>query len=228
MNAITFDGLDHSWAQQNQVNFELKRLFLGLRSSTPWGHMQKALTLAWLCNCKEVANFAWPQAMSYNAEQAKRLEPDLEFNDSPSFMTHEWLKTQHAVGTFIAHVNVACSVALDTPQLLTLNINDHFLLEFKNVRIGPHIRGLRITLPTGGIVFYRDAQLIDGGRFTYLDQQGHKQVSSRKTVVNKILEQATRDLQWTYWYDWHGLLDGSRPIDALKSWMDFSDAASSA
>lgn len=102
------------------------------------------------------------------------------------------IDAQQTVRSFVDHVNFAARCALDTPQPVTLGYGPSSSLTatFENRRLSPSVRGLHITLMTGGAVFLRGAELVPGS-----DAILHKgrAVPSRK-IASAMIEQTALDL----------------------------------
>lgn len=120
------------------------------------GWRSRARTFAWALGHAGIATHPVAHAMGYTGTTMQRMEahgPPWTPESPP-----QDIDAVNKVKAFIRHCEVAAKLALDTPQPITLELTPGELV-FEHVRISDSIKGLRVSLPTGGCVFYRDATL---------------------------------------------------------------------
>lgn len=120
------------------------------------GWRSRARAFAWAMGDARIATHPVAHAMGYTGTTMQRLEAHGPPWTPESMPQH--IDAVNAVRAFIRHCEVAAKLALDTPQPITLTLVPGDL-SFEHVRISGSIRGLRVSLPTGGVLFYRDATL---------------------------------------------------------------------
>jgi hypothetical protein len=135
----------------------------------------RANVLGWALKNYHVGTHPVSHAMGYRESVMRRMEPAGVPWTPESPPQH--IDALQAVRFFVDHVDVAVRCALDTPQPVTLDLSMG-KLTFENVRITKAVRGLRVTLPTGGALFYREASLLPGS--------GEVMLKSRKVPRRRI------------------------------------------
>lgn len=126
------------------------------------GWRWRATVASWALHQHGLTTHPVSHAMGYRDSVVARMEPfGMAFTPETPPQAIDALQ---AMRFFVDHVEVAAKVALDTPQTTTLHLKPKGLepITFQNVRMSRDVRGLLVTLPTGGMRFYRDAMLAPG------------------------------------------------------------------
>lgn len=169
-----------------------------LRNPTMWNYglswVTRSQALSWMIQNPYASMHPVHQYFGYGFEAARHMDtsivawPELDkYLGAPAL-----IDLQRTVRGFIDHVNIAAKCALDTPQPVTLDYGarDRHTITFENRRLSSSVRGLHITLPTGGLVFLRGAELVPGsGAILHKGRA----VPSRK-IAMAIIEQTAFDL----------------------------------
>lgn len=156
-------------------------------------------------------------AMGYRDSVVQRMEPS-GVPHTPEAPPQD-IDALQATRFFVDHVEVACKVALDTPQGTTLHLKPTGLepIRFANVRMSRDVRGLRIILPTGGLLFYRDATLSPGnGSIIY-----NGRAMPRRKIPFDIMTTMAHDLAITHME--RRIIGGEHP--ALESYEQWRESA---
>jgi hypothetical protein len=163
-------GVDHDPAAQAWVNGIRAYIKAGGEPGTfaanlDWGGV--AWTFAWLMNTSHLKGMHILQALGYDFDEAMHM-------DAHGIESAGWQGPGNATilaqvhgEMFTENVYLASKIALDSAQPVTIDVGPvkdgenrpAHRITFENVRLTPQVAGLRITLPTGGIVFLRDMGL---------------------------------------------------------------------
>lgn len=161
------DELMHAFAQQDRYGQRIIPESLSLeyaivnagrepRPADKIGWRSRARSFSWALGHPEVSSHPIAHAMGYTGTTMQRMEAHGVPWTPESPPQH--IDAVNRVKAFIRHCEVAVKLALDTPQPITLDMAPG-RLAFEHVRISDSIKGLRVSLPTGGNLFYRDATL---------------------------------------------------------------------
>ena len=161
-----------------------------------WHWEHKSHALARLISSKEAVGipylmlFGVPNG-SEDTGQSNCGMPDYDLEATP---TAAQLKAETAFKSFVEHVHIAATCALDSPQEVTVgDASASNLIKFRNSRLSPTLRGLVISLPSGGVLFFRDAKYdLSTGSIVY----GRNTRISKKTLARKIIMRYAEDLAW--------------------------------
>lgn len=155
-------------------------------------------TFAWLMGDIASRDVPHLQSLGFDFDTALRIDGGI----AESWKTYaESLQAAMPLGEqLIENVNIAAKVALDSPQPVTIDVgpkddagNTSFVITFENVRLSPQVAGLRITLPTGGVVFLRDVGInTETGDIVRRKHDTLRRVSNRH-IARRIVEQLARD-----------------------------------
>lgn len=131
-------------------------------------------------------------------------------------------EAREAFDAFAEHVFIAATCALDSPQLVT--VGDAYasnLIRFRNTRLSPGLRGLLISLPTGGVHFLRDARYDLSFGAIRIRQGSLGDASARigkKALALRILRDCAMDFAWMANFAERFHLDYPAALKAWKIW----------
>lgn len=175
----------------------------------------RAKVAAWALNDARITTHPISHALGYRDSVMRRMEPaGTPWTPESAPQAIDAVKRVEA---FVRHVDVAAKVALDTPQPVTLDLSMGKVV-FENVRVSPSIRGLRITLPTGGWRFYREAKLTTGGKITMGD--GTRPLATKRIPMDIFYQLGLDMYIWTKWCSRHGFNVGRHDLTRhLDTWL---------
>lgn len=196
------EGVDHDPAQQAWVNGMRVYVKDGGNPATFEDGLQwndYAHVFAWLMGYSPLRDMHILQALGFDFDEAQRM--DAEFIDWHSNGSNTIL-CQARADQFIENVYLASKIALDSAQPVTIDVGPtpqgkdrpSQRITFENVRLSPQVAGLRITLPTDGIVFLRDAGLHpETGDVARLILGQWKRMPKR-TLARRLIESTMKDI----------------------------------
>lgn len=185
MLAILNDGLDSTASQKYKDSVLFFSRWWDLYNPTLSEIRSHAL--AYLTQDLQLADMPYLQLLGYDPDVASNM--DTSSQEFVSMQTQKFVRCEAHAKSLIAHLNVAITCALDTPQPVTVTVGEHHIT-VQNKRVSSHIRGLHIELPTGGFVFYRDAVFKDGS----LHFDGRRIASKSPTL--SIVSAVATDFLW--------------------------------
>lgn len=196
ISAIVNEKLDHDPVQQayislrynaqkfSNVNIDSHRVKLD--------HVTYAQVLGWLLDNRNVTEQPWTSLFNYDHDAGRHVDTSMPPYDLGLLKTHAWVQARNLVQAFHEHLILACVVALDTPQPITIGTKAERLIVAENTRISPLIAGLRLTLPTGSVMFWRHAR-IDPQSGELLIRGKRK---SPRALAIAVVKQLAEDLLW--------------------------------
>lgn len=165
------------------------------RNQDSVGWRYRARTSAWLLGHAPLIDYPVAQTLGYRGSVVERME-GRPAGDVPERFDGAYIDAKKAVESFVQHTVIAAKMALDTPQPVTVTTNRGEAV-FQNVRVSPSIRGLRVDLPTGGRLFYREASLRPGNG----DLIHKGRPLARRRIAHDILRQTALDV--AVMSEWH-------------------------
>lgn len=193
MRAITEYNLEADASTRRL--FDVVRNGTQVRSTDSVGWKYRARVSAWLLDQPVLMEYPVAQSLGYSGSVVQRMEARTD-GDVPERFDAAYVDAQRAVRSFIEHCQIAAKLALDTPQPVTVT-TERGQLVFQNVRVSPSIRGLRVDLPTGGRLFYREASLRPGNG----DLIHKGRPLARRRIAHDILRQSAFDV--ALMSEWH-------------------------
>lgn len=195
-------GVDHTPPEQafaSVCSFVAQTSGNEFDAPAPLGWRRYAEAIAWLMDVSEAARIPHLQSLGFDFDKAQKMDADA----CESWGT--FIGTQFAIQAgerLIENVNIAAKVALDSPQPVTIDVGPKddegktdFTITFENVRLSPQVAGLRITMPTGGIVFLRDAYLHPETGDVCRHVHARSLRVSNRYIARRIVEQLANDTQ---------------------------------
>lgn len=178
-----------SASEQLHCSVERHANTIGTRD-VPMHHKRRSLALAVAFGRDCAMSVPLSQILGYEGSTARRMEPSLPIDLPELPRSADVIDLESEVRAFVRHVDLAVRCALDSPQEITLDLASGFHLTFQNVRLSDSVRGLEVSMTTGGKLFYRDLSLVPGTTGVVFK---NRQLPQRK-IPYEIISQIARDI----------------------------------
>lgn len=146
---------------------------------------------AWMIEERTAGVFHYLQILGYPEDMARHMDP--AFTPMAPTYGATYANACNNAKSFVDHVQIAMQCALDTPQVVTVRVgggDGGTRLVVKNRRVSSLIHGLEVALPTGGVVFVRNAYLRDG---TLMQDNAF---FPKRALTIRIIKRMGEDLLW--------------------------------